>query len=188
MKATSSVLEALPVSDREAVARLFQEHEAFLRGIVRRYLASADRSQLDSADIVQSVWVQLLQRVKAISQRFDDEEGLKAFLLRAVRNRFIDHDRRIRARKKRELLVATARQHQAPPRPSELARASELWERMKACCPPRHLIILEMKRQGRTLDEIASHTGLHPGSVRRILYDLARRLAVGSLEKGDEEE
>ena len=35
-----------------------------------------------------------------------------------------------------------------------------------------------MKRQGLPLAEIAGTTGLHEGSVRRILYDLARRLAI----------
>ena len=31
---------------------------------------------------------------------------------------------------------------------------------------------------GFRLGEIAARTGMHEGSVRRILYDLARRLAV----------
>jgi DNA-binding IclR family transcriptional regulator len=34
-----------------------------------------------------------------------------------------------------------------------------------------------MKRQGCSLAEIAAKTGFHESSVRRILYDLARRLA-----------
>jgi DNA-binding IclR family transcriptional regulator len=35
-----------------------------------------------------------------------------------------------------------------------------------------------LKRQGLLLTEIAARTGLHEGSIRRILYDLARRLAI----------
>jgi RNA polymerase sigma-70 factor (ECF subfamily) len=45
-------------------------------------------------------------------------------------------------------------------------------------CPPAHREILRLKRQGLPLAEIATRTGLHEGSIRRILYDLARRLAV----------
>jgi RNA polymerase sigma-70 factor (ECF subfamily) len=45
-------------------------------------------------------------------------------------------------------------------------------------CPPAHREILVLKRQGLLLSEIAARTGLHEGSIRRILYDLARRLAV----------
>ena len=45
-------------------------------------------------------------------------------------------------------------------------------------CPPAHHNLLELKRQGFPLAEIAARTGLHESSVRRILYDLARRLAA----------
>jgi DNA-binding IclR family transcriptional regulator len=36
--------------------------------------------------------------------------------------------------------------------------------------------VLELKNQGAPLAEIAAQTGLHKSSVRRILYDLQRRL------------
>jgi DNA-binding IclR family transcriptional regulator len=39
--------------------------------------------------------------------------------------------------------------------------------------------VLILKRQGLFLSEISARTGLHEGSIRRILYDLARRMAVG---------
>ena len=48
---------------------------------------------------------------------------------------------------------------------------------MLAICPPGHHDILRHKRQGLPLAEIAARAGLHEGSVRRILYDVARRLA-----------
>ena len=51
---------------------------------------------------------------------------------------------------------------------------------MLALCPPAHRPLLDLKRQGCSLAEIAAQTGLHPSSVRRILYELARRLAVAS--------
>jgi DNA-binding IclR family transcriptional regulator len=49
---------------------------------------------------------------------------------------------------------------------------------MLALCPPAHHAVLELKRQGFTLMEVAKRTGLHEGSVRRILRQLARQLAV----------
>jgi DNA-binding IclR family transcriptional regulator len=49
---------------------------------------------------------------------------------------------------------------------------------MVVACPPAHLEVLNLKRQGCSLDEIAAQTGFHKSSVRRILYELARRLAV----------
>jgi DNA-binding IclR family transcriptional regulator len=35
-----------------------------------------------------------------------------------------------------------------------------------------------LTRQGFSLGEIAARTGLHESSVRRILYELARKFAV----------
>jgi RNA polymerase sigma-70 factor (ECF subfamily) len=61
------------------------------------------------------------------------------------------------------------------PQPSELAQADETWQEMLALCPPAHRELLVLKRQGVSLAEIAARTRLHESSVRRILYDLARR-------------
>jgi RNA polymerase sigma-70 factor (ECF subfamily) len=57
--------------------------------------------------------------------------------------------------------------------------ADELWQRMLALCPPGHHQLLHLRKQGLTLDEIARRTGLHEGSVRRILRRLSRQLALG---------
>ncbi len=56
--------------------------------------------------------------------------------------------------------------------------ADELWTTLLEMCPPAHREVLELKRQGMPLAEIAGRTGLHEGSVRRLLYDLAKRLAA----------
>ncbi len=50
--------------------------------------------------------------------------------------------------------------------------------RMLEECSPAHREILILKRQGLPNSEIAARTGLHEGSIRRILYELARRLAL----------
>ena len=51
-----------------------------------------------------------------------------------------------------------------------------MWEQLLAMAPPTHAEVLRLKRQGMSLAEIAAATGLHESSVRRILYDLARKL------------
>ena len=55
--------------------------------------------------------------------------------------------------------------------------------RMLEQCSPAHREILLLRRQGLLLSEIAERTGLHEGSIRRILYDLARRLAISRRTK-----
>ena len=49
---------------------------------------------------------------------------------------------------------------------------------MLAACPPDHRELLRLRREGLTTAEISTRVGLNEGSVRRILGDLARRLAV----------
>ena len=45
-------------------------------------------------------------------------------------------------------------------------------------CSPAHREILVLKCQGLPNAEIARRIGMHEGSIRRILYELARRLAI----------
>ena len=70
------------------------------------------------------------------------------------------------------------------PRPSEVAQAGDLWERILAHCPAEHRALVVLRRQGYSLAEIAERTGLHPDSVRRILRTLARQLAFKAQESG----
>jgi RNA polymerase sigma-70 factor (ECF subfamily) len=64
------------------------------------------------------------------------------------------------------------------PRASEFAQANELWENLLAICPPEHRELLRLKRQGLSLADIAASTGMHEGSVRRVIRKLARKLAL----------
>jgi RNA polymerase sigma-70 factor (ECF subfamily) len=64
------------------------------------------------------------------------------------------------------------------PHPSEVAQADDLWQRMLRLCPPEHHVVLHLRREGLSSGEIAARTGLHEGSVRRVLRRLARTLAL----------
>ena len=64
--------------------------------------------------------------------------------------------------------------------PARWSRRTSSGANLLEMCPPARREVLELKRQGLPLAEIASRTGLHEGSVRRLLYDLAKRLAARS--------
>jgi RNA polymerase sigma-70 factor (ECF subfamily) len=102
--------------------------------------------------------------------------------MKVARNRLIDrHRQHHRALEQERPLDLAAPEHLTQsnqPRPSEIAQERELWNRMLEECPPAHREILILKRQGLPNAEIARRTGLHEGSVRRILYELARRLSL----------
>src|SRR5262249_27258153 len=126
------------------------------------------------------VWADLLAGFRDAGWHFPDVEHLRAFLVTATRNRFLNRARQHNRSLQHEQAFAEAAPSTAPdPSPSEVAQANELWQRLLALCPPAHRELLRLKRQGMPVGEIATRTGLHPSSVRRILYDLARRFAAG---------
>jgi RNA polymerase sigma-70 factor (ECF subfamily) len=148
---------------------------------VRRRLSGPLRTKIDSLDIVQSVWADVLASVRDSGWHFNDRSHLRAFLVKVARNRLIDRRRQHhRALEKERALAETVRTQLPPardPRPSEVAQSNELWNTMLNECAPTHREILVLRRQGMRYGEIAELTGMHEGSIRRIIYDLARKLA-----------
>jgi RNA polymerase sigma-70 factor (ECF subfamily) len=178
-----ALLGKLAGGDADAVEQVFRAYEPLLRNVVRRQLRPRLRAKFDSADVVQSVWADLLRGFRAGAWSFQDRERLKAFLVTATRHRLID-----RARGQR---LALQHEHgpdgqqtdpttvpSPQPRPSQIAQAEDLWQRMLAECQPAQREVLELKRQGLAVAEIAQRTGLHEGSIHRILRNLLSRLAV----------
>jgi RNA polymerase sigma-70 factor (ECF subfamily) len=175
------LLDKLSSGDAAAAEEVFRAYEPYLRMVVRRMLPQNLRSKFDSVDVVQSVWADVLTGFREAGWRFQDVAHLRAFLVRATRNRFIDRVREHRAAVERHEALPPAELDgdltSPEPRPSDVAAAQELWQLMLTLCPPQHRRLLEMKRNGASLSEIAAETGLHESSIRRILYDLAQRLA-----------
>jgi len=181
-----ALLERLCNGDPAAAEQVFREYEPYLRLVIRRQLPVHLRTKFDSTDVVQSVWVDVLQGFREAGWRFASSDQLRAFLLKATRNRFIDRVRKhARALEAEQPLGETDQEDLSPssqPQPSEVLQADELWQQLLAICPPAHHELLRLKRQGHSIVEIAARTGLHEGSVRRILYDLARRLGFQQQE------
>ena len=175
------LLERLGTGDDAAAAEVFAACEPYLRMVVRRQLSGQLRAKFDSEDIVMSIWVDVLKGLRRGSWRFSDTAHLRAFLTRVTRNRFLNRLRQHRRALESEQPLADHFPHELSgsvgDQPSEVAQAEDLWERMLAACPPQHRELLRLRRQGLPLAELAARTGLHESSVRRILYDLARRFA-----------
>jgi RNA polymerase sigma-70 factor (ECF subfamily) len=179
--ALDTLLEKLANGESVAAERVFRDFEPFLRAMVRRRLTPPLRAKFDSMDVVQSVWADVLVGFREGHREFKDHAHLRAFLTRVTYNHFVNQCRRHSSALEYEQPLHSDDAQTLPssgqPRPSEVAQADELWETMIDLCPPAHRQILEFKRQGLPLAEIAARVGLHEGSVRRILYDLAKRLA-----------
>jgi RNA polymerase sigma-70 factor (ECF subfamily) len=176
------LLAKLTQGDARAAEQVFLTYEPILRRVVRRQLPARLRAKFDSIDIVQSVWADMVQGLRDAGWRFADVEHLRAFLVKMTRNRFIDRIRHHRPETAHQRPLGEAQALDLPcpssPRPSQLAQADELWDKIMAVCPPMHHELLRLKRQGLSAREIAARTGLHEDSIHRILRGLARQLAL----------
>jgi len=175
------LLDQLARGDTEAAGVLFAAYAPYLRALVRRQISDQLRAKFDSADVVQSVWVQVVRQLGRDGWSVEDEARLRALLATIARRRLLTRVRKhagdLAPDQPSEANVETLPEHRQP-RPSELAQAGDMWSRMLELCPPEHHAVLVLRREGLPLTEIANRTGLHEGSVRRILRRLARELAL----------
>ncbi len=176
-----TLLEKLCSGDVGAAERVFVAYEPILRKVVRRRLPTQLRGRFDSIDIVQSVFADLLRGFRDAGWQFANAEHLRAFLIKVTQNRFVDRCRQhLAAAQHEEPLEGSVMERLRPdaePQPSEVVAANDLWEQMLVHCPPAHRDLLSLRRQGLSVPEIAAQSGLHEDSIRRILRDVARRLA-----------
>jgi RNA polymerase sigma factor (sigma-70 family) len=174
----------LPEDNVVDVEQILLAFEPILRRIVHRQLSAPLRAKLDSMDVVQSVFADFIASMGTACLQFEDAAALRAFLLTMVRNRFIDRVRKYRSELNRERPLDVIDPDDLPasdlPRPSQVAQANDVWDKMLLACPPEHHELLRLKREGLSTAEIAARTGLHEGSIRRVLRRLARKLAFNS--------
>jgi RNA polymerase sigma-70 factor (ECF subfamily) len=174
------LLGRLGRGETAAAEELYAAYAAYIRTVVRRQLSARLRAQFDSADVVQSVWVQIIRGIASTGWRVESESQLRALLGVVARRRLFTRAR-VPAATAGTVLTGDeldAFPARGQPRASEVARADELWHRLLALCPPEHRDVLHLRREGVALAEIAEQTGLHEGSVRRILRRLSRELAL----------
>jgi DNA-directed RNA polymerase specialized sigma24 family protein len=120
------LFERLNAGDLSAAERVFLACEPYLRMAVRRRLSGPLRAKLDSRDVVQSVWADVLSRCRDSGWRFNDRSHFRAFLVKAARNRLIERHRQHHRSIEREQSLEETAPEELPranhPRPSEIAQ------------------------------------------------------------------
>jgi RNA polymerase sigma factor (sigma-70 family) len=184
------LLAKLSQGDEAAASQVFLAYEPYLRAVIRRRMPARLRTKLDSVDVMQSAWTDVLEGLRKGNWKFTSPAQLQAFLVRVMRNRCIDRFRQFRRPMEMEQSLAETAPETVPPNaeasPSEEMQADDLWDRMLALSPAEHHPLLKLKRMGAGMEEIVAQTGLHEGSVRRILRNLASRLACEKTDRTPE--
>jgi RNA polymerase sigma factor (sigma-70 family) len=176
-----SLLIRFNAGDELAIEQMFVSFEPYMRMAIHRRISGSLRAKFDSADVVQSVWADLIDGLHKLRWTFENVDQLRAFLVKMTRNRLIDRLRQYRKSLRHEVTLAPENVDALPadrcPRVSENFYADELWQQMVEACPSAHYELLKLKHQGASIAEIAERAHLHKSSVRRILYDIAKRVA-----------
>jgi RNA polymerase sigma factor (sigma-70 family) len=167
--------------DQEAWEELFRTCYPKVIRVVRRKLHPPMRSLYDSADFASDVWKSLAAKFERFD--FPSIDSLMAFLKQAAEQKVVDEYRRRHTQKRDMGLerridgepghgIGAATLRSDDPTPSQVAQASEGWERLRAKLTEPERDIIELKRLGYTNDEISERTGWHLRKVQRFLKHL----------------
>jgi RNA polymerase sigma factor (sigma-70 family) len=177
------LIAAIQRGDENAAGELLQRCAPMLRRVLRvrgaiRWL----QSQLESQDLVQSVFRRALQKIREQAVEFHDEAALERFLRTVGRNRLRDHLRRQRAAKRDRGRVvsgdpaALARLPATAAPPGRIAEAREQVARIAQLVAPADLQVLQGRADGSDWQELAEQRGTTAEALRKRIERIRRRL------------
>jgi RNA polymerase sigma-70 factor (ECF subfamily) len=174
--------------DEVAIGRLIERFGPDVRMMVRRRLPARLRSQFDTVDFTQVVWQSVIVDCRERSEPFEDPRHLLRFLAGVVHNKVTqEYRRRTRTRKydigREEPLYVRRGDRDVPrelpaddPTPSEAVQAGDRMDQLTAGRSPTKIRIVELRREGLTIDEVAARLDLHEKAVRRVIDSLRSRV------------
>jgi RNA polymerase sigma factor (sigma-70 family) len=179
----SELLSAIRAGDERAMTAFVDHYEPHLRRVLRvTRVIRLLQSQIDSQDLVQSVFTQVIADIRAERVQFSDGEALEAYLKKVGRNRLHDAIRRVRAAKRGQERIVQgggmelAQLAQGGPSPSEMAEVREEVARVEACASPSELEVIRQRAEGVGWQELAARRGLDPEALRKRIERVRRRI------------
>jgi len=192
------LLERLSQGSDEAAERIVHLYSTNILRAVRRSLPRAIRSKVDSVDIFQSVWISILSKRTRLGE-LDTPQRFVAYLAATARLKVLEkyrHYTRMQAFDvKREQRMSdpvivdgggaarprtTAKATLADtkhPSVSAVAEAREAWHRLLSCCDERDKLVVELRLEGKSYEEIAKRLNVSTRTIRRTLQKLLHAVA-----------
>lgn len=179
------LMEEVRAGSQDAIGRLVDTYGEHIYRIIRRRMNAQLRTQFDSQDFAQAVWVSFFSNETNLG-RFQHPADLAAFLGVVAGNKVVDEIRRRFLTQKnnvnRERRVDAGDADQGYqvaanwPTPSEVAVANEQMDRLTAGQPPQYQQVVQMRADGLTYKEIADAIGMDEKTVRRVIKRLSGRI------------
>jgi len=176
----SRALQEAQKGDQTAWETLFRECYPKVRRVVRRKLDRSMRSLYDSTDFASDVMKSLAANWNHLS--FPSIDSLIAFLAHVAEQKVIDEHRKRHTLKRdvtRERRLISGDSETAPvqvaspePTPSQWYQAKEVQEQLQDRLDETGRAIIDLKRAGYSIADIADKTGWNIRKVQRFLKDL----------------
>ena len=180
------LLQDVRGGSEDAVWELINEFGEAVRRAVRRALNQKLRSKFDSMDFVQLVWGSLF-RARDKLERFERPEELARYLVVMARNKVgMEHRRQLGGVKRNvsreesldQMLDHPGHEPVSPePTPVDTAIARERWNRLLQDQPRHRRLIIQLRLQGYSNQDIANALHLDESTVRSFLKKLLATIA-----------
>lgn len=169
-------------ADESSLAELIRRHEAEIRRVARLRLGPLLRPYLDSVDLVQSVYVELLRGIRQHKLDVSDVDRLVSLSATIIQQKVAHLWRRLQRRKQlhgkldglRELAQTLVFAHAAPPDPSTEAARREQVQQLLARLQPVDRRLIQLRLEGFTTAEAARQLELD-GDVLRVRLSRLRK-------------
>jgi RNA polymerase sigma factor (sigma-70 family) len=179
----NALLDSIRAGDEHAIGIFVDRYEPMLRRVVRvtgvvRWL----QSQVESQDLVQSVFIRVIAGIRNEELQFGDNAALEAYIRTVGRSRLRDHIRRQRAAKRdlRRTHAGTPgalfQLEGSTPSPSRVAEVRELVACVEGCTTPADLEVLREHVAGTGWQTLAADRGTTPEALRKRIARVRRRI------------
>jgi RNA polymerase sigma factor (sigma-70 family) len=175
----AGLMDRVRAGSQDAAWEIIDRFGTQIKQVVRRRLNGLLRSQFDSADFVQVVWLSFFRHPDLI-RTFSSPQQLASFLEVMARNKVTDETRRrlytdkynLRGKRSYDDEVEKHSLVDRGPTPSAVAVAKERWESVIQGQPKHYQEVARLRFLGKSNAEIARELKIHERTVRKIIERL----------------
>ncbi len=181
-------VQRLADGDEQAASEFWEQYGSRLQKLAEKQLATRIQRRIGPEDIAQSACRTFLRRAQQGEFQFDDSQSMWR-LLCAITITKVRWHVRFHRRKKRNVdeevhFDAQASQSDSPvrhlpvdePTPEEAVEFADQFEQLLSGMDEKEQLVLQLKLEQRTNDEVAEQMSCSERTVRRILKQVKTRL------------
>ncbi len=179
--------------DQQAAGDLYRRYVERLSGIVTAQMSQRFRSRLDADDVVQSVCRSFFRRVSEGQFQFDEDDDVWKLLVTISLNKLRNQIRRHSAAKRDAAQETQRRDNSLPddfhlerlsatPSPVEAFIFSETIEKVSERLDEKHALLLQLRLEGHSQQEIAEQLRTSDRTIRRMLESIRQVLTEELLD------